>query len=984
MKWILSFLFSFVAISALHAQDTAFITKGFFVTRDQSLLSCAQQQADGRVLISGRFTHFNGETTTNLVRLWGNGNRDTSFNKQAGTDGDIRNMAVQKDGKIFIIGSFWHYMQQEVATGLVRIDSNGVLDQSFNAYIPPMSYGGVKATAIQDDGKLLVTGWGIGTQGFDTAGLIRLNSNGSLDAGFKAKAKLQAYEFINAVCVQKDGKILVGGSFRSWEGRPATGLVRLNANGDRDTSFVLEGDGLATGDTTIPATVYIIRQLPDSSLLIGGSFSLYNGSVRMSVVKLHPDGSLDNGFSQDPFYSLYFLSSVYDIAVTKENKIILGGNFHISSGLNNPPYNDLIVLQQNGLVDTIAPFSGPDPAEPFVATGISRIFVNPDNSFLAFGSFTGVYKGIYQNNLSLYNNQHQIDLSFVNRFQRRGSSIQTIPQADNKILLSGDFNQYGLDHSLPRQYIARLKKDGSLDTAFQNTELNGPVYGMAQQSDSSILAAGSFTKVGSTARNGIARFNKNGVLDNSFDPGAGPDWNVMYCVRPYKDQYIYVTGGFSFFGGTAHKGIVRLFPNGSVDNTFNTSTTPVWAPLSIDVSSNGKVLVAESSLKINPDYTTPLRVYRLMEDGKLDSSFKTPQIGWSMGKKVREGKDGRIYWLGELFQQNNPGNPLQTIICLKQDGSLDSSTRRLPANYVISDFSVLPDSNLIVCGRIRSYMDSTDFVLRLKPDLSIDSSFIPVGLYYWLKHINYTPEGNIVVAVETIPYFRAGNDQIQSIALLRNSSLQIQSTAISGSGIVSNLIDSVIIKQSVDLGNNSVQNFTVLNPSAMDVSLLNPNKIVVSGPDAAEFSVSVSGSSTIVKKGSLPFTISFTPKSEGNKFAIITIPYSNGIDNKYVFVLSGTGTNKVTAVGDVLGESHDVFLYPNPCAIGKVYIRSKKSIDHYLLSDVSGKKIFSGQFASPNSEYKEILLPQLNAGIYFIRLKGKKTDETIKLLVTSK
>jgi hypothetical protein len=358
-------------------------------------------------------------------------------------------------------------------------------------------------------------------------------------------------------------------------------------------------------------------------------------------------------------------------------------------------------------------------------------------------------------------------------------------------------------------------------------------------------------------------------------------------------------------------------------------------------------------------------------------------MGWSTGKKVKSGKQGRIYWLGQLFQKNDPGNPVQTIICLKPDGSLDSSASRLPSNYIINDFSILPDSNLIVCGRRERSTDSTDFILRLKPDLSIDSSFIPVALYYALKNINYTPEGNIVIAVETIRNFRVGNDHVQNIALLRNSSLQIESSGGSSVRVVKNMIDSVSIKQSVDLGNNSVQPFTAVNPSGLNISLLDPNKIVLTGPNAADFSITVSNSSTVInKKTTLPFTITFAPKSEGTKFATVTIPYSNGIENKYVFVLSGEATNRVTAVGDVPAENHSVYLFPNPSAVGKVYIRSKNAIDDYFVADASGKKVLSGQFASPNSENKEILLPGLKVGVYFIHLKGKKIDETLKVLVT--
>ncbi|HTM91432.1 MAG TPA: T9SS type A sorting domain-containing protein, partial [Flavisolibacter sp.] len=869
------------------------------------------------------------------------------------------------------------YMQQTITTGLIRIDSNGVLDQTFNPYKPSYNYNGVTAMALQPDGKILIAGFGIGSQGYDTCGLIRLNKDGSLDNNFKPGSMLSQYATINVIRVQKNGKILIGGTFTSWKTAAAKGLVRLNDNGDRDTNFAPNGTNFQMYYSSSTISIEAIHELPDSSLLIGGNFAFFNGLPRMGLVKLLSDGNLDYSFLQEPSITLNGNFTVNNIAVTGQNKILLGGHFYISGN-----YYDLIALQSNGLAETVSPFSGPDPSQTFTASGISRIFTNPDNTFLAFGSFTGFYNGVYKNNLSLYNSQHQADPGFVSGFQRKGSVTQTIPQADNKIFVAGDFNQYDLNDLSPRQYIARLKTDGSLDASFQNTELNGWLSAIAQQSDSAILAVGSFTKAGSTPRHGIARFTKNGVLDPSFDPGLGPNDNNMYCVRPYKDQYIYVGGSFSQFAGTAHQGIARLFPDGSLDNSFITTTTPVYAPASIEVTSDGNVLAAESSDKTNRDYTTRLRLYKLLNDGKLDPSFQTPQLGWSIGRKVKEGKNGTIYWLGELIQQNTPNRFEKTLICLKPNGSLDSSARRLPSDYIISDFSILPDSNLVVCGQKITGVDSTNFILRLKPDLSIDSSFIPVALYYDLKHVNYTPGGNIVIAGETKRYFRFTNDQIQNVGLLRNSSMQVALSTGATTRVVSNIIDSISINQPVDLGSSSVQNFTAANPSDVNISLLDPAKILLTGPNSADFTVSLSNSNTVInKKGSLPFSITFSPKSEGKKYAVVTIPYSNGIDNKYSFVLSGTATNIVTSVPNVPGEEHSIYVYPNPSASGKVYIQTKKALEHYFIADRSGKKLLSGRFTSPNSENKEILIYGLKPGLYFIHLKGKKIEETVKLLV---
>jgi hypothetical protein len=73
----------------------------------------------------------------------------------------------------------------------------------------------------------------------------------------------------------------------------------------------------------------------------------------------------------------------------------------------------------------------------------------------------------------------------------------------------------------------------------------------------------------------------------------------------------------------------------------------------------------------------------------------------------------------------------------------------LPDNYQISDFTVLPDSNLLVTGQILTVqLDSIFFVMHFKPDLSIDSSFNPVQLYYDIKNVTFDTNDRVVVPLK--------------------------------------------------------------------------------------------------------------------------------------------------------------------------------------------------------------------------------------------
>lgn len=96
-----------------------------------------------------------------------------------------------------------------------------------------------------------------------------------------------------AVAMQPDGKILIGGRFTSYNGDAAGMVTRLNADGTRDQTFTAPG---------IDANC-LVRSLlmqPDGKLLVGGSFSIYNGNYggivrRLFTINPSPAPSLTKG-----------------------------------------------------------------------------------------------------------------------------------------------------------------------------------------------------------------------------------------------------------------------------------------------------------------------------------------------------------------------------------------------------------------------------------------------------------------------------------------------------------------------------------------------------------------------------------------------------------------------------------------------------------------------------------------------------------------
>ncbi len=90
----------------------------------------AALQADGKIIIVGNFTAYNGIAVNRIARLLPDGSLDATFNIGLGCNGQVYGVAVQSDGKIFIVGNFSTY-NGAVAVKIARLLPDGTLDTSF-------------------------------------------------------------------------------------------------------------------------------------------------------------------------------------------------------------------------------------------------------------------------------------------------------------------------------------------------------------------------------------------------------------------------------------------------------------------------------------------------------------------------------------------------------------------------------------------------------------------------------------------------------------------------------------------------------------------------------------------------------------------------------------------------------------------------------------------------------------------------------------
>jgi uncharacterized delta-60 repeat protein len=189
-------------------------------------------QADGKMIVGGNFTDFGGVEHNRIVRVHKDGQIDKSFDAGTGTNGTVWTIALQEDGKIIIGGDFTAYNGLK-RSRVVRLQPDGQLDLSFDAGRGANSI--IYTTALLPGGKIVVGGNFTAWDKNKRNRVARLNADGSLDASFDSGTG--ANEAVYAITLEPGGQIIVKGDFTNYNGVECPRVVRLNTDGSVDASF---------------------------------------------------------------------------------------------------------------------------------------------------------------------------------------------------------------------------------------------------------------------------------------------------------------------------------------------------------------------------------------------------------------------------------------------------------------------------------------------------------------------------------------------------------------------------------------------------------------------------------------------------------------------------------------------------------------------------------------------------------------------------
>jgi uncharacterized delta-60 repeat protein len=520
----------------------------------------AAVQADGKVVIVGNFTSYDGEMRNRVARLNADGSLDTTFDPGQGANGWVGTMALQSDGKVLIGGTFAMVGGQSRAR-IARLNDDGSLDTTFDAGTGPSA--AVYAIAVQSDGKVLIGGAFSTISGVARARIARLDDDGSLDTSFDPGAGMD--DNVWAVALQADGKALVGGEFTTVDGTGRNRIARLNWDGTPDV-------GLDPG-TGANSTVTSVVLQPNGKVLMGGYFTEIDGTTRYRIARLDANGSLDTTFAPSAN------STVRAVALQPNGKVVIGGFFGTVNGV---PRGHIARLNASGSLDTSFAASGTEANDDVYAVALQT-----DDKVLIGGTFTS-FNGTTRNRIARLSDSGALDTSF-NPGTGVDSTVYAIAiQPDDKVIIAGSFSTF---NGMTRNRIARLDDDGTLDTTFDpGVGPNFLVRDVAIQPDGKVLIGGSFTTVAGQSRKYIARLNDDGSLDSSFNPGTGTS-SWVDAVALQSDGKVIIGGDFTTVDGEACNRIARLNANGTVDTTFDTGTGVDSYVYDVAIQPDGKVLI---------------------------------------------------------------------------------------------------------------------------------------------------------------------------------------------------------------------------------------------------------------------------------------------------------------------------------------------------------------------------------------------------------
>ncbi|MCL4179182.1 MAG: hypothetical protein KJ072_15750 [Verrucomicrobia bacterium] len=671
-------------------------------------------QRDGKILVGGSFSNFAGFPRLCLARLNDTGAVDFGFACEPGPNGTIYKLHPSSDGKVIVLGEFTE-IGGEPRLGIARLNADGSADPTFDGSEQPVNSYGLSwplliKTVIQPDGKLLLAGFFQSVRGLSVSGVARLNADGSVDTSFQPFPGT-TYSQASDLVLQPDGKMIIVGEFARSPDDPERNLLRLNPDGSEDYTFSAP-EGLSGGRLALQEN---------------GDLILTSSST---IRRLSVDGIWNS--DEDLVVYPYF----YDLFSGPGDRMYLFG----TSEYGGMPTGDLVRINRDGTRDW--------SFDTGIFRGIDALAFQPDGKLLVASTFTTAEGNSRTSIARLFESSpgsivHFEQLSYSTSETNTSLSFRVIRGGATNLPASTGYRTVEESALAGVDFVARTGRvEFAFGERFRTVEVPviDDLVGAESHRNFGVVLENpgkGVSLVAPSATVGVIQDNDH--LDLSFSPGAIGEIRSMLLLP--QDRLL-VSGQFTNIGGIARYRIARLDSSGAVDMEFDPENR-------LRILANGMALGPDSSILVAGGFTNVAglsrqSIARLSWNGSVAEDFVPPE--W-LGFVSRLGlqPDGKVVILTKTSRVEKRGS----LVRLNADGSHDTSF--LPElgalSNTVSAFAIQPDGRLLATVGARSPTNLT--LLRLQADGSIDQSYAGAVFPPWstAESITLQNDGRVIVAL---------------------------------------------------------------------------------------------------------------------------------------------------------------------------------------------------------------------------------------------
>ncbi|WP_395791073.1 hypothetical protein [Aquimonas sp.] len=669
---------------------------------DGEVLALARD-ASGRALVGGDFGRIGGAQRRGIARLHANGEADLGFDPGKGANGRVLAVAVAADGSVWIGGEFTAVDGQPRAQ-IARLSPQGALQPGVGVTAAPN--GSVNALLVQADGSVILGGAFTRVGGVDRGRLARLGTDGRLDLAYAVGAGADGR--VRALAQRADGRVWVGGEFSSFDAQGAARLTLLDSAG-RAVPLPLPLPPALSG------AVRALRLDRAERLWVGGQFSTEPQGALRGLVRLSEDGRLDAEI--DP--QVQGGSGVHALAIDEVDRLLLAGDFDRVAGSTMGGFARLLA---DGSLD------GSFEPDALDTRGARALVRQADGGLLVGGDFSTV-GGVLQRGLVRFDEEGLRERPLLNGAFVHGIANALALDAHKRVVLAGGFNRVNGEM---RDSLARWSRDGVLDRTFgvssglTRTGAFAQAFAQWLDYDGSALLAGEFNRVGAQVREGFARIDSNATVLPPFAAVAvssAPE--VLGLSRDAQGRWL-VHGLFTSINGVPRPSLARLFANGSVDPSFAPAGGNALRMTAARVLSDGRVLVAGLFDQYNDQPRRGLAM--LTSDGQLAQGFDVPGGVDGTIDLILEMDDGRLLLGGDFSAIG--GEPRRHLVRLLPDGQFDPAFRvDAGLDGAVRTAVQQADGRVIIGGDFRNVQGHVQAgIARLLGDGSRDPEFATPGV----------------------------------------------------------------------------------------------------------------------------------------------------------------------------------------------------------------------------------------------------------------